>query len=79
MSGLSDVLETIKQLNEHAKMLRLYALNRQYICVMEHLHYLDGGIPIKEYPYKQEYLGRDSRTYLNDCRDEIQKKIRDLN
>ena len=75
---MNDIIKAIKQLNEDANRLKLYSLYKQYVDIMEHLHVFNGGLPLLGYNYNPEYLKRGSRSWLNDIREELQKKIQEL-
>lgn len=74
----NTLLKAIKQLNEDANRLQLYSLYKQYADILEHLHVLNGGLPIDGREYNPEYLKRGSITWLNEIREELQKKISEL-
>ena len=65
-----ELIRALAEANANAShVLKLYSLHKQYVTVLEHLHYINGGIAIEGYPYNQNFLKRDARSYLNDCRD----------
>lgn len=74
----NDLTKSIEALRNDANRLQLYSLYKQYVNIMEHLHVLNGGIPIDGYEYNYEYLKRGGRSWLNDRREELQKKIEEL-
>jgi hypothetical protein len=73
-----DLTKSIEALRNDANRLQLYSLYKQYVDIMEHLHVLNGGIPIDGYKYNPEYLKRGGRSWLNDIREELKKKIEEL-
>jgi len=74
----NDLIKAIKQLHIDANRLKLYSLYKQYVDIMEHLHVYNGGLPIEGYEYNSEYLKRGCRSWLNNMREELQKKILEL-
>lgn len=78
LSQHTELLRAIGQLRADANRLQLYALYKQYVDIMEHLHVFNGGLPIEGYEYNSEYLKRGCRSWLNNMREELQKKIEEL-
>lgn len=67
-----ELIRALAEANANAShVLKLYSLHKQYVTVLEHLHYINGGLIIDGYPYNRDFLKRGARSYLNDCRDSL--------